>query len=87
MLKKVSKPSGSANHASYNIITEKGSGSDTGKIGCPTVTVNRISIDKVEQLLIIQYNQDFNERSSEGTFVSREDMRFLQIMEKKPNSS
>ena len=60
----------------------KGSGSDTGKNGCPTVTVNRISIDKVEQLLITQYNQDFNERSCDDTLISREDMRFHHIMEK-----
>ncbi|KAK0148510.1 hypothetical protein N1851_011164 [Merluccius polli] len=42
----------------------RGGGSDTGKIGCSTVTVNRIFIDKVE-LLIAQYNQDFNEKSCE----------------------
>ncbi len=59
----------------------RGSGGDTGKDGCPTVTVNRISIDKVEQLLITQHNQDFSERSCDDTLMSREDMRFLQIME------
>lgn len=41
-----------------------------------------ISTDKVEQLLITQYNHDFNERSCEDTLMSRKDMRFLQIMEK-----
>lgn len=55
--------------------------SSSGKNGFPTVTANRISLSRLEDLLITQYNQDFNEKSSEETGMSREDLRFLQIVE------
>ncbi|XP_052470971.1 uncharacterized protein LOC128027405 [Carassius gibelio] len=45
-----------------------------------SVTVNRISVASLEQLLISQYNQDFSEVvSEEKTEMSVEDRRFLEI--------
>ena len=45
-----------------------------------SVTVNRISVANLEQLLISQYNQDFSEiASEEKTEMSVEDKRFLEI--------
>ncbi|KAK0151245.1 hypothetical protein N1851_007618 [Merluccius polli] len=55
--------------------------SDSGTSSCHTVTVNKIEIARVKDLLIAQYNQDFNEKSSDEAGMSREDLRFLQIME------
>ena len=44
-----------------------------------TVQCNRISIDKVEQLLVSQYNQDFSERASEDKpEMSVEDRKFME---------
>lgn len=51
-----------------------------GKKGHPEVTVNRISVAKLQDLLVSQYNQDFNEKS-DHVCLSREDQRFMQIME------
>ena len=49
--------------------------------GCPAVTVNRISIQNLEELLVKQYNQDFSERASNETEeMSREEARFLDIL-------
>ncbi len=45
-----------------------------------SVTVNRISVASLEELLISQYNQEFSELSSEEkTEMSIEDKRFLKI--------
>lgn len=38
----------------------RGSGEQSG---CSVVTVNRTEVDKLEELLVNQYNQDFNEYS------------------------
>ncbi|XP_060799417.1 uncharacterized protein LOC132901020 [Neoarius graeffei] len=45
-----------------------------------SVTVNRISVEGLEKLIISQYNQDFQENASEEkTEMSVEDKRFLQM--------
>ncbi|KAK0151243.1 hypothetical protein N1851_007616 [Merluccius polli] len=44
--------------------------SDSGTSSCHTVTVNKIEIARVKDLLIAQYNQDFNEKT--GTSTSAE---------------
>ncbi|KAK0146738.1 hypothetical protein N1851_013945 [Merluccius polli] len=50
---------------------------------CSTVYANRISIVRLEELLVSQYNQDFNEKSlEEKQEMSREDLRFMKILEK-----
>ena len=50
---------------------------------CSTVYANRISIVRLEELLISQYNQDFNEKSlEEKQEMSREDLRFMKVLEK-----
>ena len=42
------------------------------------VTANRISVAKIEELLISQYNQDFNEKYMEEKLeMSREDLKFM----------
>lgn len=47
-----------------------------------SVTANRISVAKIEELLVAQYNHDFNEKSLEDDFKpSREDQRFMEIMD------
>ena len=46
-----------------------------------SVAVNRISVSNLEVMLNNQYKNDFNERPSEDKEMSREDMRFLDIME------
>ena len=44
---------------------------------------NRISIVKLEELLVSQYNQDFNEKMlEEKQEMSKQDKRFMEIMEK-----
>lgn len=49
--------------------------------GCSAVTANRISIGHIEELLVQQYNHDFNEKSSdEQVEMSREDIKFMSIM-------
>ncbi|KAI2665729.1 CD180 antigen [Labeo rohita] len=47
----------------------RGGNSDKGKIGCPVVTANRISVARLEDLLIAQYNQEFNEKLSEDDLL------------------
>ncbi|XP_038147342.1 uncharacterized protein LOC119793281 isoform X1 [Cyprinodon tularosa] len=48
---------------------------------CTAVTANRISVEHLEEMLIKQYNHDFNERSSEEkTEMSREDLHFMNIV-------
>lgn len=53
-------------------------GYDPGVINCPAVTCNRISIARIEELLISQYNQDFSERAFEDKpEMSVEDKKFM----------
>jgi len=42
------------------------------------ITVNRISVDKLEEMLNKQYNHDFNEIASETKEMSREDHAFME---------
>lgn len=49
--------------------------------GYPAFTVNRTKIDRIEELLINQYHHDFNERSTEQEEMSREEKRFMEIVE------
>ncbi|XP_034057151.1 uncharacterized protein LOC117536415 [Gymnodraco acuticeps] len=54
-------------------------GNESGS-SCPTVTANRISIAHIEELLVKQYNHDFNEKSAEDKpEMSIEDLKFMQI--------
>lgn len=59
-----------------------------GLIRCPAggttgATVNRISVARLEDLLISQYNHDFSEVAcEEKTKLSIEDKKFLQIANK-----
>lgn len=50
--------------------------------GTPSVTVNRISIGRLEELLQYQYNHDFSENNVAEKELSRKDQRFLKIMDK-----
>ncbi|KAI7802965.1 hypothetical protein IRJ41_000792, partial [Triplophysa rosa] len=50
--------------------------------GTPCVTANWISVERLEELLQYQYNHDFSENNVEEKEVSREDQRFLKIMDK-----
>lgn len=43
--------------------------------GCPVVNVNRTSVEKVEKLLMNQYNHDFNECSGEQVNMSLQEQR------------
>lgn len=45
------------------------------------VTVNRISVSKLEELLMNQYNHDFSEKQADKQEMSREDLKFLHIMD------
>lgn len=59
----------------------RGGGSDRVKTGCSVVTTNRISVEYLEEMLIKQYNHDFNERTSEEQLeMSREDVKFMKIV-------
>ncbi|XP_059184653.1 uncharacterized protein LOC131967729 [Centropristis striata] len=56
-------------------------GSSRSKSGCPAVTANRISVEHLQEMLVKQYNQDFNERSSEEKIeMSREDIKFMNVV-------
>ena len=48
----------------------------------PSVSVNRISVSRLEQMLSEQYNHDFNERATEEKGLSREDVKFMEIAER-----
>lgn len=53
---------------------------------CHTATVNRIDVKRLELLLEKQYRHDFNETTSEDKEeMSREDAKFMQIMEESVN--
>lgn len=55
-------------------------GSET-ESSCHTVTTNRISIAHLEELLVKQYNHNFNEKTTdEKPEMSREDLKFMEIM-------
>ncbi|KAK0139489.1 hypothetical protein N1851_023681 [Merluccius polli] len=47
----------------------------------PSVSVNRISVSRLEQMLSEQYNHDFNERATEEKGLSREDVKFMEMAE------
>lgn len=49
---------------------------------CMSVLVNRISVCKPEEMLNNQYNHDFNEQATEKRGLSREDRKFMKIMER-----
>ncbi|KAK0152604.1 hypothetical protein N1851_005873 [Merluccius polli] len=46
-----------------------------------SATVNRISVSRLEEMLSNQYNHDFSETTKEEKEMSREDHRFMHIME------
>ena len=45
-----------------------------------SATVNRIAVHKLEEMLAAQYNHDFNDKNLEDEQMSREEMRFLEIV-------
>lgn len=48
---------------------------------CSAVTANRISVEHLQEMLVKQYNHDFNERSSEEkSEMSREDIKFMDVV-------
>lgn len=51
------------------------------EIELPSAVVNRISVGKLEEMLTIQHNHDFNEKNIEKKEMSREDSMFLETME------
>lgn len=57
------------------------SGGGSVQAGCAVVTANRISVEHLENMLVQQYNHDFNERTyAEQIEMSREDIKFMKIM-------
>ncbi|XP_032387795.1 uncharacterized protein LOC116699370 [Etheostoma spectabile] len=59
----------------------RGGDSNGVKTGCSVVTTNRISVEHLEDMLIKQYNHDFNERTSEEQLeMSREEIKFMQTV-------
>lgn len=52
------------------------------KSGHPTVYANRVSVENLSELLNNQYNHDFNEATEDKEEMSREDVRFMEIMTK-----
>lgn len=60
----------------------RGGNSDRGKIDCLVVTANRISVARLEDLLIAQFYQELNEKLSEDDVtMSRNYQRFMERME------
>lgn len=47
----------------------------------PSVTINRISLCKLEKMLTEQYNHEFNDKICQEKEMSREDHKFLEIAE------
>ncbi len=47
----------------------------------PSAVVNRISVCRLDEMLSKQYNHDFNERAMEEKGLSREDIKFIEIVE------
>ena len=55
--------------------------SSRSKSGCPAVSANRISIEHLQDMLVQQYNHDFNERATEEQIeMSREDVKFMNVV-------
>ncbi|KAK7896434.1 hypothetical protein WMY93_021759 [Mugilogobius chulae] len=51
------------------------------RTGCTVVTANRISVEHLENMLMQQYNHDFNEKTYDVQLeMSREDVKFMNIM-------
>ena len=49
--------------------------------GYPAVSVNRIRVDRLNELLISQYNLDCNEKFFDKEEMSMEEKRFMEIVE------
>lgn len=52
-----------------------------GELDSGIISVNRIAVSKLEELLMNQYNHDFCEKQIDKQEMSREDQKFLNIME------
>ena len=52
------------------------------EVELPLAMVNRISVCKLEEMLVKQYSHEFNEKTIKEKEMSREDHRFLEIMER-----
>ncbi|KAK0145450.1 hypothetical protein N1851_015638 [Merluccius polli] len=64
----------------------KGYSDERCESGHPAATVNRISIERIEELLNNQYSHDFNEPTSEDKEeTSKDDERFMEIMKESVN--
>lgn len=55
--------------------------SGSGGTPVPSTTVNCISLQTLEQMLVSQYNHDFSEKAQEEKEMSRDDLRFMETME------
>lgn len=56
-------------------------GSNRDKSDCSAVTANRISVEHLQEMLVKQFNHDFNERSlDEQLEMYREDVKFMNVM-------
>ena len=55
--------------------------SGTMEAELPSIMANRIGVHKLEEMLTAQYNYDFNDRKMEDEQMSREDVRFMDIVE------
>lgn len=52
------------------------------KSDCSAVTSNRISVEHLQEMLVKQFNHDFNESSSDEQLeMSREDAKFMNVMD------
>ena len=64
----------------------KGYSDEQSESDHPAATVNRISIERIEELLNKQYSHDFNEPTSEDKEeMSKDDERFMEIMKESVN--
>lgn len=75
----------SQNNGPYAVRTKLGwvvNGPLNGGSGTPvpSATVNRISPQKLEHILVTQYQQDFCEKALEEKEMSRDDLRFMETM-------
>lgn len=56
-------------------------GNDSRSKSGNSITANRISLVQLEEMMVQQYNHDFNEKTSEEQAeMSREDLKFMNIM-------
>lgn len=60
--------------------TVEGNSEHRNEVGHSDVTVNRISVVRLEELLNNQFNHDFNEKTVDEKEMSREDLQFMSIM-------